>query len=77
MWEIYGHLSVFEEDGRGSTVELVASVEARDLENEEVANNLALELVNEVGSGLGGATYKSKHVSQSLGYVIYDAIGAC
>lgn len=54
----------FEEDSCGSTAKLVAAVKTRNFENEEIADNLALELVNEVGSGLCRATYKSKHVSK-------------
>lgn len=64
----------FEENSSGSTAELVASVKTRDFENEEKTDNFALQLVNEVGSGLCRTTYKSKHVSKSSRYAIYGAI---
>lgn len=50
-------LLVLEEDGRGNVTELLTAGEAGDLEDEQVANNVALELLDEVGSSVGRATY--------------------
>lgn len=49
-------LGVLEEDGGRSRSKLIAAVEARNLENEEVAHDLALELGNEISGSLGRAT---------------------
>lgn len=59
MWALgeFGSCSgVLEEDGGRSRSKLIAAVEARNLENEEVAHDLALELGNEVSGSLGRAT---------------------
>ena len=50
-------LLVLEEDSRGHVTELLAAVEAGDLENEHVAHNVALQLLNKVGGSVGRATY--------------------
>lgn len=52
-------LCVLKEDGGRGSAELVAAVEAGDLEDEEVTHNLALELGDEVGSSLGRTTWGS------------------
>lgn len=50
-------LGVLKENRDGSTCELVATVETGDFEDEEVADNLALELGDKVGGSLGRATF--------------------
>jgi hypothetical protein len=49
-------LLVLEENGGGGVAELIASIEAGDLEDEQVAHDVTLELADEVGGGLGGTT---------------------
>lgn len=53
---LISRLGVFKENSRRGGAELLASVETGNLENEDVASNLALELVDEVGSSLGRTT---------------------
>lgn len=59
------NLGVFEEDRGRGFLELIAAVEARDLEDEQVSNDLALQLLDEVGSRLGRATCKVFRLSNS------------
>lgn len=59
-------LGVLEEDGGGGSAELVTTVEAGDLEDEQVAHDLALELGDEVSGSLGGATCWGVLASESL-----------
>lgn len=49
-------LLVLEENGAREPVELVTSVETRDLEDEQEAKHGALALVDKVGRSLSGAT---------------------
>lgn len=49
-------LLVLEENGGGRSAELLAAIEAGNLENEHVSHDLTLELRDEVGSSLGRAT---------------------
>lgn len=47
-------LSLLDQDlGRGSS-ELVAPVETRNLQNEEITDNVTLELLDKITSSLGG-----------------------
>ena len=52
----HGHLSILDKDRCRDAFELVAAVETRNLENEEETNNMALELLDKIGSCLGGTT---------------------
>ena len=54
--ECRGCLFIFEEDGGRQVAELVAAVEAGDLEDEEEAKDGTLALLNEVGCGFCRAT---------------------
>lgn len=47
---------LFEKNGGGLSTELIAAVEAGDFEDEEEAEDFTLELVDEVGGSVGGAT---------------------
>jgi hypothetical protein len=50
-------LGVLKENRDRSAGEFVATVETGDFEDEEVADNLALELGDKVGGSLGRATF--------------------